>query len=143
MAKSVPVTLVHIRAFSPLSISFPPPGTYTGKIVLNLPNPDDSILARIGNEGSSQVTVDFTTDKWVTAETLRNMIAAQIPNLQILYHQISTPVRQEIMRHFREGRSLRDKAGSMKVMPLDDPLSSLQDEMPQGSWDEDDEDVED
>lgn len=122
-----PGTIVYVRGFKPLSVTFPAPGVYTGLIRFVLPDPDDNFLNRLGAQGAQPVAIDIEVEGDVTAETLRNMLAAETEFMQSLIEPKSSKAEKAMLHHLSINRRMRSKEASLKLISIGNPLESTQD----------------
>lgn len=88
-------TIISVRKYRPLSMSFPAPGVYHGKIMLVLPGPDRTILSRLAGEGSSPIVIEIEVES-ITALDIYELVTSQIPALEQLSRKFSRPLFEKL-----------------------------------------------
>lgn len=125
-ARLFPVCLIHVRAYKPLSVSFPAPGVYRGHIRIVLPDSDPGILGRLNPGGTHPAVLAFETDEEITAQTILEALQANIDALQAVSGSIASPIRRRLFSSLRV--TVKDRrATNRKLIDLDNPLESPQD----------------
>lgn len=94
-------TIIHVRSYVPLNVSFPAPGRYRGTIKIMLPPSDPTFLTRVSDTESMPIALEFETKTPIDARTLFNWLANNTEELKKINANFAMPILKEFMRHLR------------------------------------------
>lgn len=121
MIETQALSIVHLRAFKPLSVAFPAPGVYR-RIMLVLPPLEPSVLFRLTPAGGEPLSLILDFGRQVSAQELLALITRDLEELIQIHSGAASPYNRSIFLRLHLSLN-RERMGTLDV--LENPLDTV------------------